>query len=217
MERNLGTTTYTPEAAASVRGVETGSIAEAIGGAGAVVLTILALIGVLPELFLSIATMGVGVALMLAGTTVAAQFGKLAGAAESHTARREVLGGVGMEAMAGLGGTVLGLLALLQVEPLQLLMVAAIVLGGGMLLASGATVRLEALMDRYPAEETGHRPMVVSGGSEVLVGLGAIALGILALSGVNPMTLTIIAILSLGASSLLTGSSLAARIFSLFG
>lgn len=217
MEQNIATanTTYIPEA--SVRTVETGSVIEAIGGVGAIVLTVLGLIGVLPEVFLSIAIMIVGVAMILAGSSVAAQFDRLTGEVESRTERREVLGGVGVEAVAGLGGTVLGLLALLQVDPVNLLTVAAIVLGGGMLLASGATARLETLLERLPVGESGHRGMMLSGGGEVLVGLGAVALGILALAGLSPIILTMIAVLGLGVSMLLTGSSMATRIFGLFG
>jgi len=214
MERPIGTTTYPVEA--QPRAIETGSIMESIGGAGAVVLAILGLIGVMPELLLAIATMAVGVALFLGGASLSAQSNRIA---HSRRARREISSGVGMAAFAGIGGAALGLLALLQVNPFTLLSVAAIVLGGGLVLASAGLTKLEDNLDAMDAEghHAEHETMAVAGGTEILVGLGAIALGILALSGVDPMTLTLIAALSMGASTLLSGSSLAGRVFSLFG
>jgi hypothetical protein len=137
-----------------------------------------------------------------------------------ETARREIVGGMGMEAMAGIAGAVLGVLALLGIKPLTLLSVAATVLGAALLTASGALARLESLTrwaDVSAAERASHDTVYVASGADVIVGAGAVVLGILALTGHDPMTLSLIAMLSVGAAVLLSGSSPAARIFSVFG
>jgi uncharacterized membrane protein HdeD (DUF308 family) len=60
-------------------------------------------------------------------------------------------------------------------------------------------------------------PLTAAGGWESLVGIGAIVLGILALTGHVPMTLTLVAMLSVGAAILVSGSVLASRLFGMFG
>lgn len=211
----------TPREETAVREIESGSTTEAIGGAAAIVLAILGLIGVLPTVLASIAAIAVGVALIMAGGAIAARFSRVLAGPEPARVRREIIGGMGMEALTGLAGLVLGLLALLGVAPLTLLPIASIVLGAALLMASGAMARLEELVHweaerTAPPQRTTHDAVYVATGSEVLVGVGAIVLGILALSGTNPLTLSLIAMLGIGASVLLSGSALAARFFGLF-
>jgi hypothetical protein len=192
---------------------------EVIGGAGAIVLAILGLIGVLPITMASIATIAVGVALLTVGGIIARRYSRALAGPEPTNIRREVMGGMGMEAMAGLAGLVLGILALIGISPLLLLSIAIIVLGAALLMASGAMARLETLMrwETLDASQSkAHDAVYVATGSEVLVGVGAVVLGILALSGHDPLTLSLIAMLSIGASVLLSGSSLAARFFGMF-
>ena len=57
----------------------------------------------------------------------------------------------------------------------------------------------------------------VAGGWEALIGVAAVVLGILALTGRSPLMLTLIAMLSVGAALLVTGSLVASRLFSFFG
>jgi hypothetical protein len=204
----------------AVRAIEGGSMTEAVGGAAAIVLAILGLIGVLPEVMASIATIAVGVALLTIGGVIAARYARAIGPAESPTIRREITGGMGMEALAGVATVVLGILALLRIAPITLLAVATIVLGAAMLMASGAMARLESLARTEPlgAEHPKtHDVVYAATGSEVLVGVGAVVLGILALSGHAPLTLVLVALLSIGASVLVSGSALAARFFESFG
>ena len=204
----------------AAREVEGGSLTEAIGGAGAVVLAILGLVGVLPQTMAAVATIAAGVALLVGGGAVAARYSRLLLGAGSETARREIVGGMGLEALAGIAGIVLGVLALLGINPLTLLSVAAIVLGAALLMASGALARLESMTrwaDVNTAERVSHGAVYVASGSDVIVGAGAVVLGILALTGHGSMTLLLVALLSVGAAVLLSGSSLAARVFSLFG
>jgi hypothetical protein len=55
--------------------------------------------------------------------------------------------------------------------------------------------------------------LYAASGSEALIGAGAIVLGILSLSGIAPLALILVALLAVGASILLAGSSVAGRMF----
>jgi hypothetical protein len=102
---------------------------------------------------------------------------------------------------------------------ITLLAAVAIAIGAGLLMASGSMARLESLIRWEYGRTRDPRTtdaVYASAGSEVIVGLGAMVLGILALVGFDPVTLVLVAILSIGASLLLSGSSVAGRFFSMF-
>jgi hypothetical protein len=203
----------------AVREVEGGSTTEALGGAAAIVLAILGLVGILPNVLGSIAIIAVGAALLIAGGAIAASFTRAveANAAPGMT-RHSVVRGMGGEAMTGVAGIVLGILALIGVATPVLMSISAIVLGAGLLMASGAMARLESLtrVESTAAGSVTHDTVYAATGTEVLVGVGAIVLGILGLAHHDPVTLSLVAMLAIGASVLLSGSALAARFFGLF-
>ncbi len=207
--------------ASTVHELEGGSFAETIAGAGGVTLAILAIIGVLPMVLGSIAVIAVGVGLFLGGGSIAARSAQLEKGPGGKQARRQIMAGLGMEALAGASGAVLGLLALLGISSLTLMGVAAIVLGGALLLASAATARLETDLSRMTSSEaphqTSHEAVSLAAGSDFLVGAGAIVLGILSLTGWAPLTLALVAMLGVGAAGMLNGSALAVRFFAMFG
>ncbi len=201
-----------PRAATELEG---GSLTQSVAGAGAMVLAVLGLFGVLPGGLVSIAAIGAGFALLVGSAALAARYSRVLGESQ-----RDVTGGLGFGALAGLAGLVLGLLVLLGVGGVDLLAVSAIVLGGALLFESGALARLESMVRQRrmanpgsPAEDA----VYLSSGADVLVGAGVVVLGILALSGVSPLTLVLVAMLGIGCAVLLTGSSFAARIFNIFG
>lgn len=205
---------------AMVHEAESASATESITGAVAVVLAILGLIGVLPALFASVATIAVGVALVVAGSAVAAHYANALAGDDLVYVRHQGERGMRMEALAALGGIVLGILALIGVSTITLLSVAAIVLGGALLMVSSAASRVEALvrarLARGTATETREHTPYAASGSDLLVGVGAVVLGILGLGGHDPLTLALIAMLAVGAAVLLNGSTLAARFFGMF-
>lgn len=201
-----------------------GSTSEALGGGAAVVLTILGLSGVVPDFMVSIAAIVLGVALLFQGGFVAAEFRRVLSASESESRLQEAeLGsGLGTEVIAGGAAIVLGILALLGLETQILISVSTIVLGTGILLASGMLARLNevhiAASAPNPAHERLAREAVsASNAVQVLVGLSAIVLGILSLIGIQVMTLNLVAQLAIGASILLSGSAVSGRMLSLFG
>ncbi|HEX5385751.1 MAG TPA: hypothetical protein VFW66_03510 [Gemmatimonadales bacterium] len=218
MTHNIGMSYPATGPDAAVRSIEGGSTTEGICGAGAVILAILALLGVLPLTLVSIATIAVGVAMVVGGGAVLAKYNRLVALRPSE--QHEISGGLGLEVLGGIAGIVLGILALLGIGNLMLLSIAAIVLGAALLLSSGSLAQLDnALRVRSlePGSSATHGAVVTASGAEVLVGLGAIVLGILGLAGINPFLLATIAMLALGAATLFSGTSFASRIGTLFG
>ncbi len=198
-----------------------GAFAEAVGGIGAVVLTILGLAGMAPVLLTSVATIAIGAVMLIKGATVSVEYFKIANAAASDTVERaELSGGLSGEIVAGMAAVVLGILALLSINPLVLLPIAAIVLGVGLVFSSGADARLNNLRAGQQQEERWYLKVVseivsASIGAEILVGLGAAVLGIIALVGMAPVVLTLVSMLSLGVTILLSGTSVGGKMLNL--
>src|SRR5215470_5610996 len=209
----------------AIEEVGDGSIVESIGGIGALVLSILGLIGFIPMTMASLAAIAAGGALLIGGGTLASQYTRIFSGARPRLSHSIIGGGMAMESLAGFAAIVLGLLSLLGIHSGVMLAAAAIVLGCALLLASGAVARLTTLPIREPfgtverAREAEHEQYMVrdalyaASGSEALIGAGAIVLGILALSGIAPMPMILVALLAVGASILVAGSSVAGRMF----
>jgi len=197
-----------------------GGLADAIGGVATIVLAIIALSGVNQQMLAAIATIVFGAALLIQGGTMLTEYTKLIFPPGAAGPAEEILGGGGLSALflVGSAGIVLGVLALLNIVPQTLVSAALIAFGGALLLSSNSVWRL------YRAKQALHRmgPMQTHSGSEILAGemasgsaalqclagIAAIVLGILAVTGTNPMLLTLVGLLVLGATVLLTGSTL---------
>lgn len=199
-----------------------GSSAEAIAGAATVVLAILGLAQIAPRFMISIGAIALGVALIANGAAVAAEYSRiLARSGSGGWKGVELGGGVSTQLGAGVAAVVLGVLALLNVDPTGLVAIAAIVLGAALILSSGVSTRLNALkievsQEHDVAKRVARDAVTAATGTEVLVGLAATVLGILALVGIASTTLILVAVLSLGAAVLLTGGALIGKILSVF-
>ncbi|HPZ96868.1 MAG TPA: hypothetical protein PLT93_01915 [Phycisphaerae bacterium] len=192
-----------------------GSTAEAVVGAAAVVLAILGLANMWPGYMASIATIAVGAALLFEGGAIASRYSDLA----RRTGASEIGGGVSAEILGGAAGIALGVLALLGIMPSALTPIAIIVFGGALLIGSAATARLNALStvkmsDR--ARDVTRGAIEMASGTEVLIGIAAIVLGILALLGMAPRTLVLIGLLALGATVLFSGAAISSRMAGVF-
>ncbi len=102
-----------------------------------------------------------------------------------------------------------------------LLPAAAIVFGSALILDSGANARLSVLEARHSEEfksreKTIKETAYASAGIELLVGIGIIVLGIVALNGVYPLMLILVAMLGIGAANLMTGAMIGGRMSSIF-
>jgi hypothetical protein len=215
-----------PRPEREARSLEVGrasSMAEALAAAGAIVLAILGLAGAMPRYMMTIGTIVLGAAILLQAGTAGARHHRLfqeAATEEGRVARAEVRGGMSAESIAGVTGIVLGILALLGVSTaVTLCAVALIAFGGGLLLGSGATARFRAVgwsRSEIPevTKQVLHEVFSFSTGAEVLVGVGAIVLGILALLGVFPATLVLIGLLAVGFAGLVSSTSIGAPMMS---
>ncbi|MDB6056536.1 MAG: hypothetical protein JWO95_380 [Verrucomicrobiales bacterium] len=159
----------------------------ALLGLVTVLMAILGLLNVAPLYMAGISAVALGVSMLLVGGF----------SMEWFTAPREHFfyegeGAMGTEVMAGVGGIVLGILALMGVAPDLLLPVAILSFGISLFLSSWITASHFS-------------------GIKCLPGLAGIILGILALTGVAPITLTLVGFLVLGFGVLFSGSITASK------
>lgn len=209
-----GDQTKTTEQSRTV--AEASTSTEAFLGAAAVVLGILGLIGLASTILDAIAAIAIGVGLLMVGRFVTGHTTTVnTETHETHQAWQAVKSSSAMASVAGLSGIVLGILALIGIAPGALIAISAIVLGAGLIMAGGARTGVERMHDVSVAGE--HRTVrdviYAASGADVIVGAGAMVLGILALIGIAPITLTLIAMLAMGAVVMLSGSAFAARTF----
>lgn len=197
-------------------GLETSTYAAEVATGGATaVLAILGLAHTYPTVMPACATVAAGLGVMFSGASVSAGYRRLLFATGDHPLEVGKLGGgMSAEMIAGVAGVVLGILALLDIVPLVLSSVAVIVYGGALLFGSGAATRLkdleiETVEKREPARRVAEEAVATAMGAQNLVGLGAVILGILALVGIQSLTLTLVALLTLGAGLVIgaTGAS----------
>lgn len=181
-----------------------GLFAEAIGGVATIVLTILALSGVSPEFLLAVTTIVFGAALLIEGTSMAAQY---AHTLASPTAAETSVGGTSLPAIfaAGVTGIILGVLALLGIHSLVLTSISLIVYGSALVLNAMSTVQMSPAMASRASGSIG----------QVLAGIAGIVLGILSVAGQATQTLALVGLLVLGAAILMTGNAMNNAVFAI--
>jgi hypothetical protein len=160
-----------------------------IAAIAAVALSIVGLCGVAPVLLMAIAAIFLGMAFLFSVGNFVSRYADFTPGVEAGG------GGLAFDALAGLAGIVLGILALIGVSPGVLLPSTAIAFGCAMLLESASFGPSQNAM--FPAD-----------GMNLLSGAAAIVLGILALSGYSPAVLTFVAFLTVGCVNLLSSTSL---------
>lgn len=204
----------------------TGSIVEAVGGIAVIVLAIIGLASTTAGTLTAVALIILGVSLVAESGAVATEFTRLFNSGGGTSITSAEIGG--MPAGFAIGGAVLvlGVLALIGVGTASLIP-AAIIAAGGLLLISGPAMARMGEVSRqsggYPdAIQNLMRTAGASSASfKVLAGITAIVLGILSLTASGgargPDTLSLVALIVLGASLLFSGGALtgsASRMFS---
>jgi hypothetical protein len=199
-----------------------GGLVDAIGGIAAGVLAILGMTGLDPEGMAGIATIVLGAAFLIQAAAITTEYADMLQGASVRGAPGTLAGGDGLAAMfmVGAAGLVLGVLALLGIAPATLTAVAVIAFGGALVLSSGSMRQLYMLRALLPVPLT-TTPEVLAGqmatgsaGVQLLTGLSAVVLGILAVAGQAPVLLTLVSLLLLGITVLLTGSALSGLVMS---
>ncbi len=208
-------TYYGDESSAKI--VRSGSAAEGVAGAVGIILTIIGLLRILPQLMLPIATIVLGAALLFEGGSIASRFSKLLNeTARGRFETSEMGVGLTTEVVGGFAVMILGVLVLLSVDAATLMPISAIVLGATLIFGSGVTARLNHLQTPKSAEyeafrEVAHEAVGVATGAQILLGLAALILGIIGVTGLSWMTLTFVALLCVGVAEMTSGSAIAAR------
>ncbi|MDD5658080.1 MAG: hypothetical protein PHF00_12590 [Elusimicrobia bacterium] len=207
-----------PERTAKVVGY--GSLGETFGGVGGAILAILGLAGLSPQLMSSIAALVLGAALILEGGSIVARYTSLIDELGIGTRflRSEVGGGMTAELFGGFAGVALGILAVMQVKPLELVTIAALVYGAVLIMGSGTISRLNALpVPQNRAQERAVRlasdAIIAASRGQLLVGLGVVILSVLSLVGIQSMTLNLVSLLSVGAGAVFSGLAVSERMF----
>jgi hypothetical protein len=200
-----------------------GGVVDAIGGVATIILAIVALSGVNQPMLAAIATIVFGAALLIQGGTMLTEYTKLMSPLGTGMTE-EVAGGGGLSALflVGAAGIVLGVLSLIGIAEHTLMAAAVIAFGSALLLSSNsvwhlyrakqASYRAGAAPARSGAEFLAGEMASGSAALQCLAGLAAIVLGILAVTGTNPNVLTLVGLLVLGATVLLTGSTLSGAV-----
>ncbi len=198
-----------------------GTTTSGLIAAVAAILAIVGLAGVYPTWLINVSTIVLGISFLFEGGAIVARRSALL---HNTTAGRvqvaELGAGLTGEMFAGLAGIVLGILGLADVAPAILIPCAVIIFGAAMVIGSGANVRISDLAMAYRQEHplvrrVAREAVFTTAGLQVLIGLGAITLGILALVGIVPLILSFVAVLSMGITFLLSNAAIAGRMMSI--
>lgn len=204
--------------------IETGGAAtESMGGLALIVLAILALVGVMRGVLTDVAGIIFGAAFIVEGAALAARHTAIMDqAARGRLDAFELGGGMTVEIVAGVAAIALGILSLVGLAPTVLMPALVITGGAGLILSAGTVSRMNDIRATAFEIDDATRSIArtaVSGaaGGQILTGLGAITLGILALVGVgDPAILTTVGLLVLGAALTFSGTALSGWMLSLF-
>jgi hypothetical protein len=208
--------TFSSESGVSGEASAYGGFVDALGGIATIVLAIIALAGVKAEILLPIATIVFGAALLIQGGAMLSEFALVEATPESSVGSN----GAGLSSLflVGVAGIVLGVLALLGVNPTMLSAVAVIAFGGALVVSASAVWQLltsRSVASRFQAHGSvlnavASEAAAGSSGVQGIAGLAVMVLGILAVAGTSGPTLTLVALLVAGAAIVMTGSTLSA-------
>jgi hypothetical protein len=213
----------------SAKAVSSVGFIEAVGGAAAVVLPILGLLGIIPLTLAGVTTIILGAAFIIEGLGISTRARHLMQEARAGRGEgRDVGGGVTADFLGGGAGVALGILGLIGIAPNILLPVAAVVFGATLVFSSGVKADLATFGERRERDRVdrgdtrgeerssgtiGYSKAAM--GIQVLAGIAAVIIGILVLVGftgaAGGLTLTHIAFLCVGVALVLSGTALGAR------
>ena len=183
-----------------------GLLTEGAAGIAVIALAVIALAGISAGALAAIATIVIGVGLIVQAFNSAAENLKIATAGAGGDLGGEVM----VDVLCGVTGIVLGVLALVGVNMVHLVPSALIVFGGALILGGATSMRPRSM----PLVAAGSEPRIVSvagsaatGGMEVLIGIAAIVLGILSLILAGSWALVLVGLLAVGAALLLVSAT----------
>jgi hypothetical protein len=200
-----------------------GSLTEAVGGLAVIALGITALVGWYRVDLVAIAAIVAGAGMLLEGTSTALRYARVMMAAPAaHTSGMDLGGGLTTEFAGGAAGIILGILALLHIFPAILLPISVIVFGAAILFGAVAMGSLNTMMVEQQFNGVGldgtrrlaGAAVSAASGTQVLVGIAAVVLGIIGVAngnGLLGLILSAVAFLCLGSAMMVNGCALGAR------
>lgn len=204
-----------------MKAITRGTAIEGIVGLGAAVLAILGLAGVYTFALLPVATVVLGVAMIVEARVVIRRFSSVMLELGETRGFRTTAGGMSIEALAGIAGVTLGLLAMMGMNPGMLCAIAVIIYGAAVLFTLGTIAMINSIIASGSSKNAIVRGMAAavyntSSDVRVLVGMGTLTLGILAVVGIYPQTLALTGILSVGGSLFLETFALGEKLADMF-
>jgi hypothetical protein len=216
-----------------------GLLTEGAAGVAVIVLAVIGLTHTLPGILAAIATIVIGVGLMVRGFNTAAEYSRVVtrsapagaavpGQAGVAAAGFDIGGDVMIAFAAGLTGVVLGILGLLSIHTQYLIPAAVVVFGADLLLAGSLNIgRGPAAIAAQPGQPgvqaaiTQFAGSMGASGLEIMVGIAAIILGILSIvfaasPGAVAGVLALVALLAIGAAMLVVSASFSGAVTRLF-
>ena len=127
-------------------------------------------------------------------------------------------GGISAEFFAGLAGVTLGILFIVGIVPAQLIAIAVLVFGAAIVRGSRSVARINSQMIEYTdespeAKNVAYELVRSAEGVQMLIGMAAIILGIIAVIGkTEPMILSLVALLIIGFVNLLSGNAVNGKV-----
>jgi hypothetical protein len=201
-----------------------GLLTEGAAGIAVIVLAVIALAGVSANALASIATIIIGVGLMVQAFNAAAEASRELNASGTGAIVADRGAEIGGEVMigivAGLTGIVLGILGLVAINTPYMLPAALIVFGGALILsgavaARGRMVATTMTASGAPVQVSYHGSTAISG-LEILVGFAAVILGILALLLASSGILVLVGFIAVGAALLMVSATFSGAVVRLF-
>jgi hypothetical protein len=179
---------------------------EGAAGIATIVLAILGLAAISPNVLTSVAAIVIGVGLLIEAANTGIESSRVTAAGTVETAQ---LGAdITVELMAGIGGIVLGVLALLGAGGvMHLLPAALIVFGGAMLLAGFSATSIGSMSGVEGRAIMVQSELAPARGLQVLIGVSAIVLGILSFVLTAGGTLLMVGMLVVGCGLLATSAN----------
>lgn len=211
-----------------------GLLTEGAAGIAVIVLAIIGLSGTQPGLLAAIATIVIGVGLLVQGFNTAAEYSRVAtsavpGAGAVAASGIDVGGDVMTAFAAGIAGIVLGILGLFSIHTIYLIPAAVIVFGAELLLAGSLSIGRGSVTVTVPSAQPGavtattrhHGSSTGASGLEIIVGVAAIILGILSIVFVGHLAaasavLALVALIAIGAAMLVVSASFGGAVTRLF-
>jgi hypothetical protein len=186
-----------------------GASVESIGGGLAAILALVGLTGTRMFFMASVSTLVIGVALLAIGAAIAMRWSEIArDLDEERFGGKTVERGHQTELFAGAAGIVFGILSLAGIGTRVLLPVGVIVFGAALMRGGAAEPEIVHLVRHGPQRPYGGRFVRASTDAQVLVGIAAIVLGILAFTPLGAwLTLCTVALLGIGGALVLAGGS----------